>query len=63
MNGRAANNPKLFCARFTPTVSMIMMSVGISRITKSLVLNPALGESALMSVPSHLGGSTVSRPR
>jgi hypothetical protein len=60
MNGTAAMSPALWCARFTPTVSMMMMSVGITQISTSPLINALVG-SAFCSAPIHLGSSTVSR--
>jgi hypothetical protein len=53
-NGSAARSEALFCARFVPTVIMMMRSEGISEISRSPVLNAVAG-SAFCRVPSHSG--------
>src|SRR5918999_4585432 len=60
MNGSASLNAEFDWLRLVPTVSMMTMSEGISRITRSPVEKACLGP-ACWSLPSHLGSSTVSR--
>src|SRR3712207_7944565 len=53
-NGRLATTEALLCARFTPTVSMMMRSEGITQISSAPVANAREGW-AFCSAPIHLG--------
>src|SRR5918995_3006375 len=53
-NGTAWNREASFCWRFTPTVNIVMTSVGITRARTSPIIR-AFSGLAVSRAPSHLG--------